>query len=326
VLAELARFARPAQGGAAAHEAIIDSRSPMSSKPAQAVLQPARARLWADFVALTKPRVNLLVLVTTVIGFHLGNQGGADLALLFHTVVGTLLVASGAAAFNQVLERDVDAKMRRTMSRPLPDRRIDAGDATWFAFGLSAAGVLQLWLGANGLAAGVALTTLLLYAIVYTPMKRVTSLATIVGSVPGALPPVIGWAAANGTLALEAWVLFAIMFFWQMPHVLALAYMFREDYARGGVRVLPVEEPDGRSTGLQIVNYSAALVPVSLLPTVIGMAGRVYFAAAVVLGLAGVVMAIRFARQRTPAAARQLFYLSLMYLPVLWVLMLANRA
>ncbi|HEX7087262.1 MAG TPA: heme o synthase [Vicinamibacterales bacterium] len=298
----------------------------MSSKPAQAVLHPARVRPWADFITLTKPRVNLLVLVTTVIGFHLGNQGDADLALLFNTVVGTLLVASGAGAFNQVFERDVDAKMRRTMSRPLPDRRVEVSDAAWFALALSAAGVLQLWLGANALAAGVALTTLVLYTLVYTPMKRISSLATIVGSVPGALPPVIGWAASNGTLALEAWVLFGIMFFWQMPHVLALSYMFREDYARGGIRVLSVEDPDGRSTGLQMVNYSAALVPVSLLPSIIGMAGRLYFAAAVLLGLAGVVMAVRFARHRSQARARQLFYVSLVYLPVLWVLMLANRA
>ncbi len=297
----------------------------MSSKPAQAVLHPARVRPWADFIALTKPRVNLLVLVTTVIGFHLGNQGAADLALLVNTIVGTLLVASGAAAFNQVFERDVDAKMRRTMARPLPDRRLDTAEASWFALALSAAGVLQLWLGANALAAGVALTTLVLYALVYTPMKRRSSLSTIVGAVPGSLPPVIGWAASNGTLALEAWVLFAIMFFWQMPHVLAISYMYREDYARGGIRVLPVEEPDGRSTGFQMVNYSAALVPVSLLPSLIGMAGQLYFAAAVLLGLAGVVLAFRFARHRSQLRARQLFFHSLVYLPVLWVLMLANR-
>jgi protoheme IX farnesyltransferase len=298
----------------------------MSSKPAQAVLQPARIRPWVDFIALTKPRVNLLVLVTTVIGFHLGNQGGADLALLVNTVVGTFLVASGAAAFNQVFERDIDAKMRRTMSRPLPDGRLEPSDAAWFAFALSAAGGLQLWLGANALAAAVAMTTLGLYALVYTPLKRYSSLSTIVGAVPGALPPMIGWAASNGTLAIEAWVLFAIMFFWQMPHVLAISYMYREDYARGGIRVLPVEDPDGRSTGFQMVNYSAALVPVSLLPFIVGMAGRVYFAGAVLLGLAGVVLAFRFARHRSQVRARQLFFLSLMYLPVLWVLMLANRA
>lgn len=296
----------------------------MLPNPQQAVAAPA-ARQWADFVTLTKPRVNLLVLVTTVIGFHLGNRSGADLSLLFHTVVGTFLVASGAAAFNQILERDVDGLMRRTMLRPLPDGRVGIVEATAFASALSLAGVLQLWLGANGLAALVALATIVSYALVYTPLKRVTSLATVVGAVPGALPPVIGWAAARGELSLEAWVLFAIVFLWQMPHVLAVSWLYREDYARGGIRVLPVEEPDGRSTGLQVISYAAVLVPVSLLPSVVGLAGRVYFAGAIVLGVIALTLAVRFAQQRTPERARQLFYASLVYLPVLWVLMLANR-
>ncbi len=286
----------------------------------------ATPRGWADFVTLTKPRVNLLVLVTTVIGFHLGNRGGTDFALLFHTVAGTFLVASGAAAFNQVIERDVDARMRRTMLRPLPDNRLGTFEATWFAAALSTIGLLQLWLGANAIAAAVAAATLGSYALVYTPLKRVTSLATVVGAVPGALPPVIGWAAATGTLSIEAWVLFAIVFFWQMPHVLAVSWLYREDYERGGIRVLPVEEPDGRSTASQIVNYSAALLPVSLLPSAVGLAGRAYLIGAIVLGVVSLVMAIRFARARPPVHARQIFYGSLIYLPILWVLMLANRA
>jgi protoheme IX farnesyltransferase len=296
----------------------------MPSRTDQTAVLPA-ARAWVDFVTLTKPRVNLLVLVTTVIGFHLGNRSGVDLALLFHTVAGTFLVASGAAAFNQLFERDIDARMHRTMHRPLPDGRLTAGEAAWFASGLSAAGVLQLGFGANWVAAGVAVATLVSYALIYTPLKRVTSLATVIGAVPGALPPVIGWAAAQGSIALEAWVLFAIVFFWQMPHVLAVSWLFREDYARGGIRVLPVEEPDGRSTAFQTVNYAAALIPVTLLPTVIGMAGRVYFAGAIVLGVAALILAVRFARHRTPERARQLFYGSLIYLPILWVLILANR-
>ena len=297
----------------------------MSSKVEPAAV--ATPRGWADFVTLTKPRVNLLVLVTTVIGFHLGNRAGVtDFALLFHTVAGTFLVASGAAAFNQVLERDVDARMRRTMLRPLPDNRLSTADATWFAAALSAIGLLQLAFGANLIAAGVAAVTLGSYALVYTPLKRVTSLATVVGAVPGALPPVIGWAAATGTLAIEAWVLFAVVFFWQMPHVLAVSWLYREDYERGGIRVLPVEEPDGRSTAAQIVNYTAALVPVSLLPTAVGLAGRTYLVGAVLLGAVSLVLAVRFARDRTPPNARQLFYWSLIYLPVLWVVMLADRA
>jgi len=296
----------------------------MSSKSDQTAVLPA-GRAWADYVTLIKPRVNLLVLVTTVIGFHLGNLGGTDLALLFNTVVGTFLVASGAAAFNQVLERDVDGRMRRTMLRPVPDGRISSAEAFWFATALSAIGLAQLWFGANRLAALVAMATLVSYALIYTPLKKVTSLATVVGAVPGALPPVIGWAAARDTLSIEAWVLFAIVFFWQMPHVLAISWLYRDDYERGGIRVLPVEDPDGRRTAFQMVNYAAALVPVSLLPTAIGLTGRVYFAGAVVLGLAALALAIRFARQRTPDRARQLFYASLVYLPVLWVLMLANR-
>jgi len=185
--------------------------------------------------------------------------------------------------------------------------------------------MLQLGLGANWLAAGVAAATLASYALIYTPLKRVTSLATVIGAVPGALPPMIGWAAARGSLSLEAWVLFAIVFFWQMPHVLAISWMYREDYERGGIQVLPVGDPNGRSTALQMVNYAAALLPVSLLPTIVGLAGRVYFAGAIVLGLAMLALAIRFALDRTSTRARQLFMASLVYLPLLWVLMLANR-
>jgi protoheme IX farnesyltransferase len=297
----------------------------LSDLSPQSSLAVSESRPWADYVALTKPRVNLLVLVTTTIGFHLGNVGRTDLALLFHTVVGTFLVASGAAAFNQVLERDVDARMRRTMARPLPGGRVSARDAALFATALSIAGILELGFGANWLAATVALITLASYALVYTPLKRVTSLATIIGAVPGALPPVIGWAASRGSVGLEAWVLFAIVFVWQMPHVLAVSWLYREDYARGGIRVLPVEDPNGRSTAFQMVNYAAALVPVSLMPTVVGIAGRTYLAGAIILSIALLAMTIRFARNRTPESARRLFAASLVYLPVLWVLMLADR-
>jgi protoheme IX farnesyltransferase len=297
----------------------------LSDLSPQSSLAVSESRPWVDYVALTKPRVNLLVLVTTTIGFHLGNVGRTDLALVFHTVVGTFLVASGAAAFNQVLERDVDARMRRTMARPLPGGRVSARDAALFATALSIAGILELGFGANWLAATVALITLASYALVYTPLKRVTSLATIIGAVPGALPPVIGWAASRGSLGLEAWVLFAIVFVWQMPHVLAVSWLYREDYARGGIRVLPVEDPNGRSTAFQMVNYAAALVPVSLMPTVVGIAGRTYLAGAIILSIALLAMTIRFARNRTPEGARRLFAASLVYLPVLWVLMLADR-
>ena len=198
-------------------------------------------------------------------------------------------------------------------------------EAFWFASALSGIGLAQLWFGANALSALVAVATLASYTLVYTPLKKVTSLATIVGAVPGALPPVIGWAAARGTVSVEAWVLFAIVFFWQMPHVLAVSWVYRDDYERGGIRVLPVEDPGGRRTALQIVNYSAALVPVSLMPTIVGLAGRVYFAGAIILSVALLMLAVRFAQDQTVPRARRLFLASLVYLPVLWVVMLANH-
>ncbi len=285
----------------------------------------ARRGAYVDFLALTKPRVNVLVLITTAIGFHLGTFGPIDLILLVHTVMGTAFVAGGAAALNQVLERDSDRLMRRTQARPLPAGRLSMTEAGRFALMLAGIGLLQLALGANLLAAVVAFATIASYAFVYTPLKRRTSLATVIGAVPGALPPMIGWAAATGSLTIEAWVLFAIVFVWQMPHVLAISWMYREDYERGGIRVLPVEEPDGASTSRQTVTYAAVLIPVTLLPTMVGLAGGLYLAGALVLGVTLLALAIAFARDRTAAHARRLFLASLLYLPVLWVLMLADR-
>jgi protoheme IX farnesyltransferase len=285
----------------------------------------ARRGAYVDFVALTKPRVNVLVLITTVIGFHLATVGSIDLLLLVHTVMGTALVAGGAAALNQVLERDSDRLMRRTQGRPLPAGRLSTSEAGSFALALAGIGLVQLALGASLLAALVAFATIASYALVYTPLKRRTSLATVIGAVPGALPPMIGWAAASGSLSIEAWVLFAIVFVWQMPHVLAISWMYREDYERGGIRVLPVEEPDGASTSRQTVSYAAVLIPVTLLPTAVGLAGGLYLAGALGLGVALLALAITFARERTAAHARRLFFGSLLYLPVLWVLMLADR-
>jgi heme o synthase len=285
-----------------------------------------RVRAVSDFLTLTKPRVNLLVLATTLIGFYLGTYGAVDVALLVHTMVGTALVAAGAAAFNQVLERDIDRRMRRTQSRPLPSGRLGLPEARWFAMVLSVAGLLELLFGANALAAGVALVTIASYALVYTPLKTRTSLATVVGAVPGGLPPMIGWAAATGTLSIEGWVLFSIVFFWQMPHVLAISWMYREDYERGGIKVLPVEEPDGASTARQTVAYAAVLIPVSLLPTIVGLAGGFYFWAAALVGAVQLWLAMRFARHRSRERARGLFFATLAYLPVLWGLLVLNRA
>jgi protoheme IX farnesyltransferase len=285
----------------------------------------AHPRPWADFVTLTKPRVNVLVLFTALVGLYLGGNADVALGRLLHTVIGTFLVASGAAAFNQVFERDVDSRMRRTAMRPLPAGRLGVAEATWFAAALSAAGLIELALGANLLAAGVALATLVSYALIYTPLKRYTSLSTVVGAVPGALPPLIGWAAAQNTLGAEAWSLFGIVFFWQMPHVLAISWMHREDYARGGIRVLPVLEPDGASTARQMISYSAAAIPVSLVPTLVGMAGGIYFAGAFVLSGTMLALSVEFARHRSIARARRLFFATLVYLPAILVLLVADR-
>jgi protoheme IX farnesyltransferase len=291
----------------------------LSSGPA------APARAIADFVALTKPRVNSLVVMTTAIGFYLAAIGPIDPWILVHTLVGTMLVASGAAAFNQVLERDVDRRMRRTCGRPLAAGRLAPGEAAWFALALSLTGLAELATRTTVLAALVAFATVVSYALVYTPLKRYTSLSTVVGAVPGALPPLIGWAAARGSLSVEAWTLFAIVFVWQMPHVLAVSWMYREDYERGGIRVLPVIEPDGASTGRQMVSYSAALIPISLLPSAIGLAGDLYLGAALLMGTGLLALSIGFARHLTRDRARRLFYASLLYLPVLWVLLVASQ-
>jgi heme o synthase len=285
---------------------------------------PSVAGRAADFVALTKPRLNFLVVATTMAGYYLGAER-LDLALLFHTVVGTALVAGGAAAFNQVLERDIDGLMQRTMTRPLPDGRLRPPAATAFAWVISALGLIQLASGANFLAAAVALATLVSYVAVYTPLKRRTSLATLIGGIPGALPPVIGWVAARHALSLEAWVLFSIVFLWQMPHFLAIAWMCRDDYRRAGLPMLPVIEADGRSTASQVVLYSATLIPVSFLPTVIGLTGPIYFAGAAALGAGFLFLGVQFALDRSSGTARRLFLGSISYLPLLWVLMLANH-
>jgi protoheme IX farnesyltransferase len=250
----------------------------------------------------------------------------ANVAALLWTVIGTALVASGASAFNQILERDADALMRRTRMRPLPDGRLAAAEAFAFATLLSVAGLIVLAAGVNRLAAAVALATLASYAAIYTPLKRHTSFATVIGAIPGALPPVIGWAAAENSLSQGAWVLFAIVFLWQLPHFLAIAWMYRDDYARAGFPMLPVIEPDGRSTSRQAVVYTAALVPVALAPTLVGMSGATYFAGALVLTVLFLLMSLRFAWTRAAQDARRLFFSSIVYLPILWVLMIADRA
>lgn len=284
-----------------------------------------RASRAQDFIALGKPRLNVLVVASALAGYVMAGGDTADVPRLLAMLAGTALVAIGASAFNQVMEREPDAMMRRTRRRPLPDGRLQPGESLWFAAITSAAGLLMLTLAVNAISAVVALTTLVTYAAVYTPMKRRSSFATVVGAIPGALPPVIGWAAARGSLSPGAWVLFGIVFLWQLPHFLAIAWIYREDYGRAGFPMLPVIEPDGRSTGRQAVLYCAALLPLSLAPTLVGMTGRPYFAAALILTLLFLGLTVKFARTRAVPDARRLFFGSILYLPILWILMIAGR-
>jgi heme o synthase len=290
-----------------------------------AMALPATRSRAIDYVALAKPRLNLLVIVSALAGYIMGGGGTASPVLLLSMLVGTALVAGGASAFNQAIERETDALMRRTRLRPLPDGRLHPAEALVFAGSVSATGLFILAAGANVLSAAVALATLVSYVAIYTPLKRRTSFATVIGAIPGALPPVIGWAAATGTLSPGAWVLFGIVFLWQLPHFLAIAWIYRDDYARAGFPMLPVIEPDGRSTGRQALVYTAALLPLSLAPTIAGMAGTVYFVSALVLTLLFLALALRFARSRSVPDARRLFFASIAYLPVLWIVMIAGR-
>jgi len=278
-----------------------------------------------DYLALTKPRLNSLVVVTSAAGYYLGASGRQALLPMAAATAGTALVAGGAAVLNQVYERETDALMQRTRLRPLPDRRVTPEDARTFGTLLAAGGIVLLSVSANALAALLALATLVVYLTVYTPMKRRSPLATLIGAVPGALPPLIGWAAANGTVSLGGWSLFAIVFLWQIPHFMAIAWLYRDDYARAGFPMLPVVEPDGRRTGRQAVLYAAALVPISLAPSVVGITGAAYFWTALVLGVGLLWIAARFAVSRTDATARVLFYSSITYLPLIWTAMLLDH-
>lgn len=282
------------------------------------------------YVELTKPRITFMVLVTTAAGFLLGQgiqatSGGLPLALLFHVLAGTGLVASSASALNQVLERELDAKMRRTAGRPLPSGRLDPDRALAFAVVLGMAGLVWLAAAVNLLTAVLGAVTLAAYVFVYTPMKRVSSLSTVVGAAPGAMPPVMGWAAYTGELGPGAWALFGILFFWQLPHFLAIAWMYRADYAAAGFPMLPVIEPDGASTARQSILWSAALIPLSLLPSALGLTGAVYAVGAVALGLGYLAASVTFGRDRTGLAGRRLLLVSVVYLPGILGAMLADR-
>jgi protoheme IX farnesyltransferase len=294
----------------------------MNELRADAIAAPSKS--WA-YVALTKPDVTFLVVITTVAGFYLGSNGPMDWMLLLHTLCGTLLVAGGTAALNQYVERDMDAVMRRTASRPLPSGQLTPREVLNFGFTTIVLGTVWLALAVNWRACLVALATCVLYLGLYTPLKTRTTLATAVGAVPGALPPLIGWAAAHGSLSLEAWVLFAILFFWQFPHFMAIAWIYREDYARAGIKMLPVVDRSGDATFRQIVCTSAILVWVSALPSLLGMAGIRYFFGALVLGMILLQVGLWANRSRTNTRAKWLMHATVAHIPLLLVWMIVDK-
>ena len=291
-----------------------------------ATLDRERSRVAADLVSLTKPRVVVMVLVTTVVGYYVALTGAPDYGRLIALVIGTLLAAGGTLALNQYWERDVDALMERTRTRPLPEGRLAPLEALLFGAGLTAAGLAVLALGVGWLATLATAATFVLYIFAYTPLKLRTSLCTIVGAIPGALPPVTGWAAARDDLALGAWVLFGILFLWQLPHTLAIGRLYQADYARAGVRLLPVIDAEGRATERQILSGCVALLAVSLLPTLIGLAGGVYFVGALLLGGAFVALGAQQALAPSPLRARRVLLASLLYLPALLALLAFDKA
>ena len=290
--------------------------------PEAPTLPVSRSR-WLDFVELTKPRIALMVLFTVAIGAMLATPAVPDVALLVNTLIGTGLVAAGASALNQLLERRSDAQMQRTENRPLPAGRLQPMEVLFFGLALSTGGLV--WLAVTGrhpIAAAVAAVTHLSYVFVYTPLKSRTTMNTLVGAVPGALPPIIGWTSVTGTLDWQAAAIFLIVFLWQVPHFLAIAWIYREDYARAGLKMLPVADADGALTGRQMVLYCLALMPVSLLPVLHQKAGWIYGLGAVALGLLFLAAAIGFSANHTNARARRVLRASLVYLPALLALML----
>lgn len=296
----------------------------MSEAPAS-VATASVTSTWSAMFELAKPRLSALVLFTTLIGFLVASRGPIDLAVLFHVLSGTALVAAGANALNQIIERDQDALMVRTRNRPLPSGRLTPLVALRFAVVLSLAGLAQLFWGVNLLTAFLGALALLSYAFIYTPLKRVTVANTVVGAVVGGIPPIMGWAAARNELGSGAWALFAILFIWQFPHFFSIAWIYREDYLRGGFRMISVADETGRLTARQVAILSAILVPVSLLPVVLGMAGSRYALAALVLGVAFLGTCVWLSPSRRLSSARVSFIGSIAYLPALLIVLILDK-
>ncbi len=284
----------------------------------------ARTRT-ADFLELTKPRITLLVVITTMAAFYMGIPGKMPFVLLAHTLFGTALVAGGASAFNMYLERNLDALMPRTTDRPLPAGRLQSGEALLFAVSISSAGMIYLYIFVNSLTSLLSALTFVSYLFLYTPLKTRTWLCTLIGAIPGALPIMMGWAAATGRLSLNGWVLFGILFLWQLPHFYAIGWMYREDYARAGFPMLPVIDVTGTRTGRQVTLYTLALIILTIIPAKLGLSGYVYLAGAAVLGLLFLTYGAIFTFKRDRHSARDLFLVSILYLPILLILLVVDK-
>lgn len=299
---------------------------PAAAEPAISAVAPAIEKSWfAVFCELIKARLTFLVLLTTLVGFYLGWRGVMNYALMIHALLGTTLLASGASALNQLLEREHDARMPRTEDRPLPSGKLRPNAVLIFGVMVSVIGMVYLALAVNLLTALLGLITIASYVFIYTPLKRVTSLNTAIGAIPGALPPLMGWTAARGQITAEGWALFAILFFWQLPHFLAIAWIYREEYAKAGFVMLPVVDPEGHRTGRQALSHTLGLLPVSLCPFLFGVVGPIYCIGAFALGCVFIWCALQFARQLSVSAARRLFFASILYLPVLLGLMVLDK-
>jgi heme o synthase len=279
----------------------------------------------ADYWMLTKPEVNFLVLISVLAGFYLASSGPLHWLLLSSTLAGTLLVASGTATLNEYMERNYDAQMRRTAKRPLPAGRLSSREGLVFGLILSVSGSVVLALAVNALASCLAILTLLSYLVIYTPLKRKSVLCTLVGAAPGAIPPLIGWAAARGSLSYEAWVLYFMLFLWQFPHFMSIAWMYRRDYERAGYFMLPPSDYAGRTMALQVVVFSVLLIPVSLIPAIVGEVGLTYLFGAVILGLLLLYHGARLAVGRSNALARRVLMASVIYLPLVYLLMMVSK-
>jgi protoheme IX farnesyltransferase len=323
VRAEIAQVKSTALGRVGAVAVVTPSLKAHQVAASSEAIQVKPSKL-SDYLCLTKPEVTFLVLIATALGGFMAVPL-PDVLLLCHAVFGTALVAGGTAALNHYVEREHDAKMRRTANRPLPSGRLSALEVLMFGAGIAMAGILYLAVLVNWLSSLLGLVTLLSYLFIYTPLKRQTTWATFVGAFPGAAPVLIGWAAMTGSLSVGAWALYALLFVWQFPHFLAIAWIYREDYTRAGMLMLPPRDPQGDVAFRQILGYSLLLIPVSLLPTLLGMTGGVYLWSAAVLGLGFLYFAWRASRDRTKLGARLLLHVTVIYLPVVYAVMVANK-